>query len=101
MSLLFRFKVSGHSMEPFLKPGQEILVSSLPYLISKPKIGDVVAFRDNQTFIVKRIKDTGIDKYLMAGDNANDSKDYGWITRERIVGKLIYRLRSEGIKTPS
>lgn len=82
-------------MEPNLKNGQEILVSSIPYFFKSPKVGDIIAFslarRDlaNQP-IVKRIKEVRKDKFLVRGDNKGDSREYGWIERERIIGKVIY-----------
>ena len=95
MTLLLRFKVSGHSMLPTLKPGQEILVSSLPYLFLKPKAGDMIAFslarRDLANLaVVKRIREIKKDKFLVKGDNKKDSQEYGWIERKRIIGKVIY-----------
>lgn len=90
MSLLLRFKVSGHSMMPTLKPNQEILVSLLPYLFSSPKIKDLVAFKSGSRNIIKRINSINKKKYLVKGDNENDSKDYGWISKKDIIGKVIY-----------
>lgn len=87
--ILAKFKVSGHSMIPKLKPGQQILVSSLPYLFSKPKVGDIIAFKDGKKSIIKRIKNIKKNKYLVKGDNEGDSKNYGWIDRKEIVGKLV------------
>jgi signal peptidase I len=87
---LLRFKVSGHSMMPILKPGQEILVSSLPYLLRKPRVGDIVAFKKKDLFIVKRIKKVIDSRLQVTGDNTSDSKDYGWIGRSEILGKVIY-----------
>lgn len=90
MPLLLRFKVSGHSMEPTLKEGQEILVSSLPYLFTGPKVGQIIAFKQGDKFIVKRIKKVIGDRLWVLGDNKNDSTDFGWIERKRIIGKVIY-----------
>lgn len=89
MSFLLRFKLSGHSMQPSLKPGQEILISSIPYLFKSPKVGDIVAFKDGEKFIVKRVKKVIGDRLQLAGDNKNDSKDFGWIERKKVIGKLI------------
>lgn len=96
MTFLQKFKVSGHSMMPTLKPGREILVSSIPYFFSKPRVGDIIAFsfarRDlaNNKPLVKRIKDMKEGKYLVKGDNKEDSREYGWIKRKNILGKVIY-----------
>lgn len=92
--LLGKFKISGHSMEPTLTNGQEILVSGLSFLFSKPKIGDLIAFKDLDKLIVKRIKEVKGDKYLVKGDNDKDSKEYGWIERKRVIGKVIYIMHS-------
>ncbi len=90
MSFLLRFKVSGHSMEPNLKEGQEILVSSLPYFFREPKVGEVIAFKNGDKFIVKRIRKVLGERLQVKGDNKGDSKDFGWIEREKIIGKVIY-----------
>jgi signal peptidase I len=44
-------------MEPTLLQGTEVLVSTIPYLLSRPKIGDVIAFRNkaDKKIYVKRI----------------------------------------------
>lgn len=88
--ILSRFKIAGHSMEPLLKPGQEILVSSLPYLLFRPKAGEIIAFKEGNKFVVKRIKKAENGKFLVEGDNKKDSKDYGWINKKSIIGKVIY-----------
>lgn len=90
MVILSRFKVSGHSMMPTLIPNQQILVSSLPFLIFKPEVGDIVAFKDEGKFIVKRVKKVVGGSLQVLGDNKKDSKEYGWIKKERILGKVIH-----------
>lgn len=91
--LLGKFKISGHSMEPALKYGQEVLVSGLFYLFSKPKDGDIIAFKGSDKWIIKRIKESKADKYLVKGDNKSDSREFGWIERKNIIGKVVYVLR--------
>lgn len=103
MVLLKKFKVSGHSMEPTIRNGQEILVSSLPFLFSKPKTGNIIAFiafsftrPGLAKLVVKRIKKINGDKYLNGGkyftkgDNESDSREFGWIERKNIIGKVVY-----------
>jgi len=81
-------------MMPKLKPNQEILVSSLPYLFKNPSRGDIVAFKNKNQHVVKRIKEVRAGKFLVQGDNKEDSKEYGWINRPQIIGKMIYIIPS-------
>lgn len=96
MLLISRFKIQGHSMEPTILDGETVLVSSIPYLFSKPKINDIVAFRKKKTgkIFIKRIADIDKGKYFVKGDNEKDSVDsrsFGWIDKKEIIGKVIYR----------
>lgn len=95
MLLLSRFKISGHSMEPFIKNGQTVLVSKIPYLLFKPKIGDIVAFKKNEKVFIKRIVKIDGKKCFVRGDNKKDSVDsrrFGWIFKKHIIGKAIWIL---------
>lgn len=96
MLLLQKYKISGHSMEPIFKNGDTILVSGLLYLFKNPKINDIVAFKEkNGKILVKRIKEIKDGKFFACGDNKKDSldsKDFGFISKEFIIGKLIYKL---------
>lgn len=91
MSLFLRFEVIGHSMEPAIKNGQEIIVSKIPFWLIPPRKGDIVAFDDNGMMIVKRITEAKKSKFKVKGDNKKDSKDYGWIERKNIIGKVVYK----------
>lgn len=93
--LLKRYIVSGHSMEPTLLPHESILVSSLPYLFANPKIGDIVVFEHSGKQFLKRITKIENKKYFVEGDNKQDSLDsqqLGWISRDTIIGKYLYKL---------
>lgn len=89
--LLARLKISGHSMEPDLRFGQFVLVSSIPFFFSKPKIGDVVVFKNSKKLIIKRIVKEVNKKFLVEGDNKKDSHDFGFIEKKEILGKVIYK----------
>ncbi len=91
--------VPSMSMYPTLKPGEFILVDAWAYQTHLPLEKDVVVFRQNdqQEWLVKRIAIwpnglLNIDgNYYMLGDNASasmDSRRFGGIPRERIVGKV-------------
>lgn len=75
-------------MMPTIKNGSEILISNIPYLFSKPKIGDIIAFNKEGKILIKRITKIKDNEYFVSGDNASDSIN-GWINKENVLGKLI------------
>ena len=95
MHLLAKFKIIGHSMEPQIKNGKSVLVSGISYWFKKPKIGDIVAVRKEEKVFVKRITKIKEKEYFLEGDNKQDSLDsreFGYILRRNIIGKVIYKL---------
>lgn len=83
-------------MLPTFKPGDTILVNRLAYFLTKPKIGDVVVLKKGK-HIIKRIAEIKEQKIFVLGDNkkgSTDSRNFGWINRIEIVGKVIYNLSS-------
>lgn len=95
MLLLSRFVIRGHSMEPTFPHGTTVFVSSIPYLFSRPKVGDVAAFVYGKKIFIKRIKSKKGTHYILAGDNKQDSVDsraIGSIPRRQIVGKVLFRV---------
>ena len=96
MLFLSRFKIHGHSMEPTIKNGASVLVSSIPYIFSKPQIGDIVAFKKEKKVLIKRIVKIDVEKYIVSGDNKDDSMDsreFGWILRRDVIGKVIWKIK--------
>ena len=92
--LLGKFKITGHSMEPFLLNNQTVLASSIPFILSKPKIDDVVVFKVDDEIYIKRIKEIKNQKVFLIGDNKTDSLDsrkIGWIDKKDIIGKVVYK----------
>lgn len=91
--LLAFLKIEGHSMLPYLKPQSIVLISSAPYFLSNPKVGDVVVARVNGKNFIKRIRLISQEKYYLEGDNKNDSidsRDFGAVSKKNIVGKVIF-----------
>lgn len=80
-------------MEPTLRSGDFVLVSSLPYLLNTPKKGEVIAAKIKGKVFIKRITKVESKKYFLSGDNAHDSFDsrsLGLIARKQIIGKVIF-----------
>ena len=86
-------------MEPAILHGETVLISSTPYFFAKPKIGDIVAFKEKKSgkIFIKRVAkiDPSADEelYFVRGDNKRDSMDsrmLGWISKRDIIGRVIF-----------
>lgn len=85
-----RFTVSGKSMYPTLKPGQDVLVLCWFF---KLKVGDLVVFIKDGKEMVKRVQKCNDRCIFVIGDNVKmsiDSRDFGWIDKKDLIGKVIY-----------
>lgn len=101
-------RVSGISMLPTLQDEQIIFVNKTAYWKNAPQNGDIVIVREpiDNIQVVKRIVGTPgtaitiedktfilkEDEYYIEGDNRDnsiDSRAYGPIRSERIIGKVI------------
>jgi signal peptidase I len=107
MNFLQRVKISGESMLPTLRPGQSALFIKATPKFKASKIGlpnkwlgkVVLIARINQfgardIYQIKRITEIKDGKFFVTGDNANastDSRDFGWLRANEIVGKLLIK----------
>jgi nickel-type superoxide dismutase maturation protease len=89
-----RFVVADTSMRPTLEPGDRLLVLKW----SGPRAGQLAVFREPDarlTFAVKRVVQAGPHGELtVRGDNPNVSRDsrlFGPVPRELVIGRVIYR----------
>lgn len=94
LSPVLKFTVKEESMIPLLKSGDVIFVNRILYLFKEPKIGDIVVFKSpkDRKYLVKRIAQTRNNKYYVLGKNKTksiDSRKFGWISRGKIIGKVI------------
>jgi nickel-type superoxide dismutase maturation protease len=86
-------------MAPLLKPGDEILIDPRAYRRTPPCPGDIVVARHpyrTDLRLVKRVTEVLDDGHcLLTGDNASESTDsriYGALPPERILGRVTSRL---------
>ena len=93
-----RFRVSGNSMLPLLKSGDEVLVNPHAYRRALPQPGDIVVaqhpFRQDVR-LIKRVTDV-LDngRYVLKGDNpaeSTDSRAFGAISANHIIGQVTSR----------
>lgn len=80
-------------MVPTLRPGDLVLVNKLSYIITEPRIDDIIALHDPRDgkVLIKRITKITKDRYFVQGDNKNSSTDsrvFGMIGRSTIIGKV-------------
>lgn len=83
--------VSGLSMIPTLAPGERLLVRHDGPIV----LGDIVVFKRDQKFEVKRILRIEADGIFVQGDNdlvSTDSRTYGLIPHDNVLGTATYRL---------
>ena len=97
------YTIVSPSMEPFIKV-YDVIIDRRLKANDELKVGDVITFysstlnTDGYT-ITHRIYDIKVSDgktyYITKGDN-NQSVDIGSITRENIVGKMIYKINGLG-----
>jgi nickel-type superoxide dismutase maturation protease len=104
-------KVRGKSMEPLCQEGDFILVDKVSYLAFRPRVGDVVVLKhptEEKRLIVKYITQEKMhgegSLYWVEGLNkkgSSDSRTFGWISRDLILGKalIIQRSRAKELST--
>lgn len=93
-----RFRVTGQSMQPLLRPGEEILINPYAYRQSAPQVNDLVVVihpEKSNLEIVKRIVEIREDNtYFLQGDNllySTDSRNFGAVALNLIRGKVTSR----------
>lgn len=90
------YAVEGESMAPALHPGHVVLVTSLPFLWSPPRPGDIVVAESPDgggRLLVKRLVAHDTEGLLvLMGDNSDrsiDSRHCGGIPPTGILGKVV------------
>ncbi len=89
-------------MEPTLTSGDRLLVVRR----TAPRVGDIVALRDPDAtgrLLVKRVVSVVGGRIAVQGDNARwstDSRDFGPVDRQAVVGRAVYRYGPPGRSGP-
>lgn len=95
--MLRLLKVTGNSLTPEYQEGDFVFISKIPFLFCPPSPGDIVAFNQpGYGFLIKRIQQVASDGSLnVVGTQPEsiDSRIFGQIKREDLLGKVIWHIR--------
>ena len=72
-------------MLPVYQPGDHVLTFNWINL----KIGDVVVFKVNNFFYLKRVKKIEKDLVHVSGDNKRESEKIAPVKRTQIIGRVV------------
>lgn len=81
-------------MFPTLGKGQDVLSFNWAYLAKLPKKGDIVVIKQSGKEMVKRVQQVQGHLISVQGDNQDESTDsryFGPISMDQIVGKVVYK----------
>jgi len=104
-SILGRVIVEGTSMQPTYNPRDWLLIRYRGFAKNRLslRLGDVVVIEREQQpgiFYIKRVSEirrnsAGQESYFVRSDNVSgtDSRTWGYLEREEIVGKVITRIK--------
>ncbi len=91
------FKIRGDSLAPEFSQGDFVLVSKIPFLLAPPARGEVIAFHQpGYGLLIKRIESITPEGGLnVTGVNPDsiDSRTFGPVRQEAVVGKVIWHIR--------
>jgi signal peptidase I len=100
-------RVSGSSMAPTFKDGDWLLVSwldgGLAPLVGDRILGKVVVIEREERpgiFLVKRLQKSHGGIYWVQGDNdeSTDSRSWGWILGNEVVGVVLFRYKKDKVR---
>ncbi len=93
-----RVRVTGNSMLPVLKPGEEVLIDPQCYQKQFPQVGDIVVAQhpmQQDLQLIKRVTVVLDDGHcFLQGDNpqqSTDSRSFGMIHYHAILGGVTSR----------
>ncbi|MGI0140268.1 MAG: S26 family signal peptidase, partial [Thermoplasmata archaeon] len=97
------YEVTDASMQPVLEPGDRILVDPREYRRRPPAVGEVIALvdpEDSRRRLVKVVARWAAQEgAFVIGVNVQASRDsrvFGRVPIDRLIGPVWYRVRPEG-----
>ena len=92
-------RVTGDSLSPEYQEGDFVLVVKIPFFLRTIRPGDVVTFRQiAYGTLIKRVERIDADGELLyvVGEHpdSTDSRRFGPVPREDVIGKVIWHIRA-------
>jgi len=96
--MLKLLKVTGNSLMPYYQEGDFVLTTKIPFLFKSLQRGDIIAFRHPAYgTLIKRVEridpNTGDVFVLGTHPESIDSRHFGMIPRQDLLGKVIAHIR--------
>ena len=95
---MFRLlKVTGDSLYPAYRQGDFVLITKIPFLLNSIQRGDVIVI-EHPVYgtLIKRVESVSADRgaYYVLGvhENSVDSRQFGPVDRQELVGKVIWHI---------
>lgn len=100
--MLFLLRVEGSSLEPDYVEGDFVLVSKIPFLFRPVRTGDVVVFKHAlYRTMIKYVDcfepETGEVYVIGTNPESIDSRSFGPIQYEAVLGKVIWHIRNKRV----
>ncbi len=91
-------KVSENSLSPMYQEGDYVVISTIPLIFGAPRRGDVIVFRHAvYGTLIKMVEAVmpGGEELRVLGTHADsvDSRRFGPISRQDVVGKVIWHIK--------
>jgi signal peptidase I len=95
--MLRLLKITGDSLTPEFQEGDFVLISKIPFLFSPASPGDIIAFKQpGYGLLIKRIQhitSESLINVIGTRPESIDSRVFGLVRREDILGKVIWHIR--------
>jgi len=95
---MFRlYRISGYSLTPEYQPGDFVLVSKIPFLFHKPRVGETIAFQHPAFgLLIKQVTqyDSKTQQLTVLGTHPDsvDSREFGTVPTDHLIGKVLWHI---------
>jgi nickel-type superoxide dismutase maturation protease len=100
--MLKMIRVTGVSLSPIYRDGDYVLVVTIPFFLSRIRVGDIVVFRQEYYGLmikkVEEITENG-NMFFVVGthQDSTDSRRFGQVMRQDILGKVLWHVRKPSL----